>query len=297
MIERFNFYDVYGYLIPGLALLFLFWLPYGIINHRLPDDKLSSAVVAIAAGYVLGHFIVAIAGELISGRTARDKGGKRNYPSVVLLNKSSKALYEDTKSAIQKNAEYWFRLNVNVEQDADEKLTGVRQTAFFRCRPIVNKITSYPEQFQGLYAMMSGLAVAFGIGFFYIVGWATAASLVDDVSQSARVILVIGLTAMFGLGLTRVFQEFDKKGQSRPWDGAMLAAVALFLLGAGYLLAIGAHPSRNLAGPVWVIAVLCLVAALRCYDSYRYFATEFAKAVWTYLPAQDDPLAKGIIGK
>jgi len=34
MIERFNFFDVYGYLLPGGLLMVLTWLPFGLISGR-----------------------------------------------------------------------------------------------------------------------------------------------------------------------------------------------------------------------------------------------------------------------
>jgi hypothetical protein len=33
MIEKFNFYDVYGYLIPGLVLIGLFLVPLGLLGR------------------------------------------------------------------------------------------------------------------------------------------------------------------------------------------------------------------------------------------------------------------------
>lgn len=57
MIERFNFYDVYGYLLPGLVLTALLGLPFWIAGRLTPPAQFASAALAIVIGYVLGHFV------------------------------------------------------------------------------------------------------------------------------------------------------------------------------------------------------------------------------------------------
>ena len=57
MIERFNFYDIYGYLLPGLALVGFGWLPFGLLSRSFPKNELLSAVLVLAFGYVLGHLL------------------------------------------------------------------------------------------------------------------------------------------------------------------------------------------------------------------------------------------------
>ena len=57
MIPNLNFYDIYGYLLPGLTLLSLIWLPFGLIQRQLPSEKWSSAFVAIVLGYIAGHIL------------------------------------------------------------------------------------------------------------------------------------------------------------------------------------------------------------------------------------------------
>lgn len=47
MIERFNFYDIYGYLLPGATLVGLLWLPFGIITGTWPAAQLSEAVFVL----------------------------------------------------------------------------------------------------------------------------------------------------------------------------------------------------------------------------------------------------------
>src|SRR3989338_1398883 len=57
MIDRLNFYDLYGYLIPGLTLLGFLWLPFHLgTTVRLPSEW-ASAFAAAVLGYVAGHLL------------------------------------------------------------------------------------------------------------------------------------------------------------------------------------------------------------------------------------------------
>jgi len=56
-MDRFNFYDVYGYLLPGLVTLGLFALPFRIVaGFQLPSEW-SGTFVALVVGYVVGHVL------------------------------------------------------------------------------------------------------------------------------------------------------------------------------------------------------------------------------------------------
>jgi len=57
MIKQFNFYDVYGYLLPGLALCAVLYAPVGWARHEWPSPDLGSAVLAIVLAYIVGHLL------------------------------------------------------------------------------------------------------------------------------------------------------------------------------------------------------------------------------------------------
>jgi hypothetical protein len=57
MIERFNFFDIYAYLLPGAAFLGLMWLPFGIVGGKWPSADLSSALFSLVAAYIVGHVL------------------------------------------------------------------------------------------------------------------------------------------------------------------------------------------------------------------------------------------------
>src|SRR5258706_15045238 len=70
MIDRFNFYDIYGYLIPGFVLLLVLALPV-FLTAGLPADALklpdlSTAVITLIVAYVVGHLLQIVAGKSIS---------------------------------------------------------------------------------------------------------------------------------------------------------------------------------------------------------------------------------------
>ena len=65
MIERFNFYDIYGYLLPGATLVGLLWLPFGIITGVWPTAQLSEAVFVLVFSYVIGHVLHTISSKAV----------------------------------------------------------------------------------------------------------------------------------------------------------------------------------------------------------------------------------------
>ena len=87
MIERFNFYDVYGYLLPGLALLGLVWLPFLILKHKWPENELLSAVVVLAIGYVVGHVLQNVATTAFPS-TFSDAPGEAAIPFRPLVGRN-----------------------------------------------------------------------------------------------------------------------------------------------------------------------------------------------------------------
>ena len=64
-MDRFNFYDVYGYLLPGLVTLGLFALPFRIVaGFQLPSEW-SGTFVALVVGYVVGHVLQNLASPVL----------------------------------------------------------------------------------------------------------------------------------------------------------------------------------------------------------------------------------------
>ena len=164
MIKNFNFYDVYGYFLPGFTLLALIWLPFGMFHDLWPRAELSSALVAIVFGYIAGNFLQILAAPAIPS-TIKETW-KRRYPSEVLLDAG-----DDTFSPGFKEA-----LTERIVARFGEKYSSHPQDAFFRCRSFLvqHKAASYVEQAEAMYAFMRGLTAAFALGAVYHVGWALA---------------------------------------------------------------------------------------------------------------------------
>lgn len=155
MIQRFNFYDVYGYLIPGLAIVALVWLPSAIVTHTWQNEKLEWLAVAAAVAYVFGHVIQNLAANAVSAKVVRNADGKASYPSTAMLDPRDTNLDPDIKQRVEGNVLAWFGIDVAITQQADGPIGKRRTAAFSLCRPIVNARTAYAEQFEGFAAQFA----------------------------------------------------------------------------------------------------------------------------------------------
>lgn len=149
MIERFNLYDLYGYLLPGLTLLGLLWLPFGMALGIWPLFKLGPAIFALIVGYVLGHILHELSRSVFPSHSV--KNGVRSFPSDELLDDSDNTFSEEIKAKIRNKILDWYKIDVGERK--------IRGTAFAMCRnELLQKgRVSYAEQFQGLYALMRGV--------------------------------------------------------------------------------------------------------------------------------------------
>jgi hypothetical protein len=300
VIKQFNFYDIYGYFLPGVAFLGLLWVPIGIIWKSWPDQDISKALFLAVLAYLLGHLLQTIAIAVVPSTVMRDNANRSRFPSDRLLDKNCSDLGEDFKDRLAKQTRKQFGLTLHVDKDGDG--TGVifqdRNTAFFEARSylIAKKTAHYVEQFEGLYAMMRGLGSAFLAGASYLAGWSLAIYR-NQVCVEAffRVIApVAALAALINaiLGLSR------KPKVSKPAVVALAISILAFSLTAGFWVAVWqpAEVWKNVAPRteliLWVAVCLTLVAAARCFSAYRFFATEFAKSIWrdfsVYLTVKDE---------
>src|SRR5690349_307969 len=99
MINKFNFYDIYGYFLPGLLLLTLLVLPYGIVTGRWPaNGQLITALLGIPLAYVAGHIVRCLE---IMPSSVTDAAGKRRFPSDILLDKADPTFSAEFKDRLQ----------------------------------------------------------------------------------------------------------------------------------------------------------------------------------------------------
>jgi hypothetical protein len=289
MIERFNFYDIYGYLIPGVAMAMLLALPFGVATNRWPDTQLGSVAVFLVAAYIVGHFIQAMASGALPSKLARDVKGHEGWPSVLMLNPEKSPFGDPLRKRIADLVKSRFGITVDTTTELDlsnkdhKAIATERNNVFFLCRPIANKASNYAEQFQGLYVMMRGLFVGLLLGCAYYVGW-----LLWFLHGSTPIIARVALVVMMLLSLVNAASRaLDKKGEHRKLDQLGLSFLAVLLIAVGEVVAEYAQPRPETFFELAVLTAALPMAAFRFYALYKYFATEFAKAVWTYFAVTD----------
>lgn len=266
MIERLNFYDIYGYLLPGLAFLGLMWLPFGLVARHWPPGELSSALVGLAVGYITGHILQGLVAKALPS-TIEDRSGEARYPSDILLDDGDETFSPEVKGRLADRILAQFGIDVSNAGNPDPKSREKRRKdAFFLCRRALIKqgLASYAEQFEGMYALMRGLTAACGLAFFYHLGWALAGFLPTFLRHGVLYILVAGLLLLALVQRsTKVF-----------W----FIGIVLFILGAQ----LGSREIINLQESLMLLGI-CLASlfvARRCYDAYRQFALLFAETVY-----------------
>lgn len=294
MIERFNFYDVFGFLIPGSVLLLGLWLPFGLLDGALPATAFSSALVAVVVAYLIGHFLQNWGSQAFP---STHKGRKR---SSLVLDEESKNLPAALRTQVITFAR--GELGVDLREQArpaapsgstpeaerlreqQQASDGRRDAAFLLAREllIAKKMVGYAEQHEALYVMMRGNMIAAGIGAIYLLGWVLATPAATPIAAAA----LCGSVAATVVATT-LFAWFypDPEPQRRPSLRTKLArlvaaAVALDALLGGMTLGASrlfwADQRLLLLGAAAGFAILALQSSL----SYRAYADEFVKAVY-----------------
>lgn len=284
MIERFNFYDIYGYLLPGLAFLALLWLPFGIFEHVWPTNQLSSAVAALAFAYIVGNLLQTLAGQSLPSKQ-KDNNGLSRYPSSFFLDKVDDTFSADFKKRIGDTVLNKLQIDVAIgDPGGDEKIRSEidrrRREAFFLCRAVLikNESAKYAEQFEGMYSMMRGLSAAFFFGFIYIAGWAVSLFHNQCLRTLGVIAAAIGILGSVAMSIAVLSHKWKKP--PIVVEKLISAGVMVTLLVFGYFSGIMHIDSASQAILSGFIAVAAFFVALRFYGAYQSFAQEFAKAVW-----------------
>jgi hypothetical protein len=284
VIERFNFYDVYGYLLPGLAVLAVLGFPLLFVAGKRPSPDWSSAILVLVLGYVVG-LIVARIGQQGLRHETRDAAETFRRPSDHVLDNADTTFTTVFKDALAACIRTRFGLNVR----ANGHPTADAQTAFFLCRGALlqHDTAGYAEQFEGMYTMSRGLCVAAAILSTYTSGWAFAPwFIVRDHLLS----LVVAATAvvLWGAALSEPLWRSDQwPGRERLFG---LFVSSWLPLGA----VVGARLSTRSQAEAWQLVLVCvavtaLLLAVRFYNAYRYFAHHFAVTVYRDFYALEHP--------
>lgn len=286
MIDRFNFYDVYGYLVPGLAILGLAWLPFALLSHSFPQNELLSAVAVLAFGYVVGHLLQNIATNALPSQFADERGNQRR-PSDLLLDSSNRSFTDDVKRNIGGKVKDCFSIDLSNGRDGEEALSRSRNQAFLMARGVLIKeeLVTYAEQFEGLYAMMRGMSAACFLGSLYFFCWGLAIFKNQCLWRTAVILCWAALVTPIVVALIRNARPVDDSQRYRL-DKVTLGSMALAVSSGGYLLAFHRISSVAYAKVFFIVGSICLFLMLRFYLEYRHFAFEFARVVWREFAAR-----------
>lgn len=234
MTEKFNFYDIYGYMLPGMALLGLLWLPFGVVWHKWPQTDLSSAVAALAFAYIAGHVLQTFVMGALPPRV-RDSRNRLRQPSEFLLDLDDSSFSELFKYSLADAIRALFGIELHLqplldpaaEADRQREEARKRSEAVFLCRSVLvgAKRATYAEQFEGLYALTGGLAGAFWLGSAYLLGWSLC-----RVCESLRGLLDLMLLIAFAVAVILSFWLIIKQhkwSEKLALERPILAALAV----------------------------------------------------------------------
>jgi hypothetical protein len=281
LIEKFNFYDIYGYFLPGAVFLAVLWIPFGLVSNSWPSSNWSSAIIAAAFAYILGHLTQSIATNAIPSWEVKGPTGKNRYPSEMYLDPADKELPEPSKGKISELIEKQFGLKLQIDKVGDDAIDKVRNNAFLFARQILiqGKAVSYAEQFQGMYALTRGLVSVFALAFAYWLGWAAAVVRNRFVVSAAVFIIAGSLMALVSISVVLLRKISDPLKKRRVELGYAVVLLIAFL-GIGYRLGIRNTGTRSQSVLLAFLAAWALIACLRAYGAYKFFARRFASTVW-----------------
>ncbi|HEX3671200.1 MAG TPA: hypothetical protein VHT92_05790 [Candidatus Cybelea sp.] len=277
MIERFNFYDVYGYLIPGGVTMLVVVLPLVLTGRiELPTGEWPLLIVGVLVAYLIGHLLQTMASTAIASSTnvAHERW---KSPSALLVGSQDSSLTVEVKERLESLVRSWFGLEIAPSQVGDVALGNVRQDAFDLARRVVVKSANYAEQYEGLYAMMRGLTAALWIGAAYMAGWTLALWYTLTAYRAAGIVFTLSLIgfAVLSLGHFSRVKSLERVDVNR----LSLALLGLGLLSLGYCSGVG-WVNEDAALEFATIAVFYFAVGMRSLTSSQFFALEFAKAVW-----------------
>ncbi|MGH9496037.1 MAG: hypothetical protein ACRD3B_13645 [Candidatus Sulfotelmatobacter sp.] len=277
MIEKFNFYDVYGYFVPGAAFIAILWLPFGLVRHAWPSSTWSGAIIAAVLAYIGGHLIQSLATNALP---SRDNEGR--FPSETYLDPDDKELPSMCKKNIQELVDTQFGLKLEVDKKGNDAIDKQRHNAFLLARQILiqGKAASYAEQSQGMYALTRGLVSVLFLTFAYWLGFAAPAFVRQCVATTAILLgLTVSLLVLANLSLVLLETHPLPLTKRRMELGYSIVLVLACLL-IGYALGLHCQVSQRYGTLLLFLSAWAFIAALRAYGAYKSFAGQFAATVW-----------------
>lgn len=275
MNEKFNFYDIYGYLLPGLLLLGLCWLPFGMEGKGWPNQELSKALFLLFAGYIAGHLLQSYALIVIPSKV-RDSEGLLRNPSSILLDDGSK-FDGEFRVLLANGIREEFGLEVLGTNGQQNRDVAIMQARAYLIR---KKAANYVEQFEGLYGMLRGLGCAFFLGAAYLLGWILSFHWnFECLGFGIWLLLIVTCAGALVLGILAYLLRAKPKVEMLldRWGAAVILALAVAL---GYFLGTWKPAPREMEFFMCTAIPVAVLAGFRCMRGYRKYAQKFAETIW-----------------
>jgi hypothetical protein len=163
-----------------------------------------------------------------------------------------------------------------------------REDGFRYCRDALlsSKNLSYAEQMQGMYTLMDGLVIAFGLGASYSLGWTVSADSFQGIAW------FIGAAGLLVTVVVAVIWSFRDKRIPAKQARLMLVSLMIAVLGAGYLMGDGKVSTPADRVSLGAMALVCTFAASSCYSTYKYFTIVYAQTVYRAFSLYEKPEKK-----
>ena len=298
MMDRFNFYDIYGFVLPGTLLIAIFWLPFGLATSSLPSSEISTTLLLLVLAYITGQLLQMFAGVVVPSKV-RDAQKNLRQRSNMMLDATNETFSEDFKKHLGDQIKTAF--SVQIIPDDEDSIRN-RDSAFMQARTYLlqNKTTGYVEQFEGLYAMMRGFACAFFVGCAYLVGWGLSFHWqVQGMPLGVWLVLVASIAgALIATRFTINVEAEVAVGKEQyilleARKRAIYLRVSIFLLifvaAVGYFLGTWKPAASQIEFFLWAALPVGLIAGIRCLHAYAGYADDFAKTVWNDFSASYKP--------
>jgi hypothetical protein len=294
LIEKFNFYDIYGYFLPGAAFLAVLCIPFGLVRNSWPSHDWSSALIAAVFASIVGHLMQSVASNVIPSWKAKSTDTDVRYPSEVYLDATNTTLPTPAKQKINELMTSQFGLNLRVDQVGDATIDKVRSNAFFLARQILiqGKAVNYAEQFQGMYALTRGLVSVFALALVYWLGWAAAIVRNRWIVSAAVLVLAGSVLILMNLSAAMLRNLLDAPRKRKYELGYAVFLLTSFLT-LGYALGIRYAVTRHQSALLAFLAAWAFIASSRAFGAYNSFAGRFASTVWRDYLAYNVKVAGG----
>jgi hypothetical protein len=286
VIEKFNFYDIYGYFLPGLVLLGVLWLPLGLVGSVWPPSSWSSAIAGAAFAYILGHLVQIFGTRDLPSKFRRDSKNRLRYPSDMALDANPEMPLVLVRKIASIFAEQ-FNLDLGVDQPPDDEIDKRRNVAFLIARQalIREKSANYAEQFQGMYALTRGLVIVFAVACAYWLGWAASTVRNGLLVRVALIVLTTALLVVINVSILLVQRPITREdGEEADWWTLLKSASPwTFLVGflsVGYIAGLKYQVTNFVCDMLVLLSAVAFLASFRTYGAYKFFAGRFATTVW-----------------